>query len=84
MMALRAKIFEYKDQKIRRRTQKTFIYGPNNMEPLNIPYIADTTISGGTFQTPILQNITHGQRNNSRLWHTREDNGLPFHYSTKK
>ena len=84
MMALRAKIFEYKDQKIRRRTQKTFFYGPNNMEPLNIPYIADTTISGGTFQTPILQNITHGQRNNSRLWHTREDNGLPFHYSTKK
>ena len=69
MMALRAKIFEYKDQKIRRRTQKTFIYGPNNMEPLNIPYIADTKISGGTFQTPILQNITHGQRNNSRLWH---------------
>jgi hypothetical protein len=57
MMALRAKIFEYKDQNIRRRTQKTFFYGPNNMEPLNIPYIADTTISGGTFQTPILQNI---------------------------
>ena len=54
------------------------------MEPLNILYIADTTISGGTFQTPILQNITHGQRNNSRLWHTREDNGLPFHYCAKK
>ena len=34
---MRAKIFEYKDQKIRRRTQKTFFYGPNNMEPLNIP-----------------------------------------------
>jgi hypothetical protein len=47
MMALRAKFFEYKDQNIRRRTQKTFFYGPNNMEPLNIPYIADTTISGG-------------------------------------
>jgi hypothetical protein len=35
------------------------------MEPLNIPYIADTTISGGTFQTPIMQNITHG--NNSKF-----------------
>jgi hypothetical protein len=65
MMALRAQIFEYKDQKIKRGTQKTFFYGPDNMEPLNIPYIADKT--GGTFQTPILQNITHGQRNNSRL-----------------
>jgi hypothetical protein len=48
------------------------------MEPLNILFIADMTISGETFQTPILQNITHGQGNNGRLWHTREDNDLPF------
>jgi hypothetical protein len=46
--------------------------------------MTDTTVLRGTFQTPILQNITHGQRNNSRLWHTREDNNLPFHYCLKK
>ena len=38
------------------------------MEPLNIPFIADTTIRGGTFQTTILQFITYGQRDNSRLF----------------
>ena len=53
------------------------------MESLNIPFIADTTIRGGTFQTPIIQSITHGQKDNSRLFHTREDDGLPFHYCSR-
>jgi hypothetical protein len=43
------------------------------MEPSNIPFIVETTIPGKTFQTPILQDITHGQRKRSRLFHTRED-----------
>ena len=51
--------------------------------PLNIPFIVDTTIRGGTFQTPILQDITYGQRNRSRLFHTREDKSLPFHYAVR-
>jgi hypothetical protein len=51
------------------------------VEPLNIPFIVDTTIRGGTFQTPILQDITHGQKKRSRLFHTREDDSLPFHYA---
>ena len=42
----------------------------NMAEPLNIPFIVDTTIRGGTFQTPILQDITHGQRKRSQLFHT--------------
>ena len=53
------------------------------VEPLNIPFIVDTTIRGGTFQTPILQDITHGQRKRSRLFHTREDDSLPFHYAVR-
>ena len=53
------------------------------MEELNIPHLADSTLIGGSFQTPILEDITHGQRDNSRLFHTREDNSLPFHYYPK-
>jgi hypothetical protein len=49
------------------------------VEPLNIPFIIDTTIRGGTFQIPILQDITHDQRKRSRLFHTREDESLLFH-----
>ena len=50
------------------------------MESLNIPHLADETLIGGSYQTPILEDITHGQRENSRLYHTREENSLPFHY----
>ena len=50
------------------------------MEPLNIPHLADETLIGGSFQTPILEDVTYGQRDNSRLFHTREDDSLPFHY----
>ena len=50
------------------------------MEPLNIPHLADETLIGGSFQTPILEDVTNGQRDNSRLFHTREDDSLPFHY----
>ena len=50
------------------------------MESLNIPHLADETLIGGSYQTPILEDITHGQRDNSRLYHTREENSLPFHY----
>ena len=46
-------------------------------------FIVDTTIRVGTFQTPILQDITHGQRKRSRLFHTREDESLPFHYAVR-
>ena len=53
------------------------------MEELNISHLADSTLIGGSFQTPILEDITHGQRDNSRLFHTREDNSLPFHYYPK-
>ena len=53
------------------------------VEPLNIPFIVDTTIRGGTFQTPILQDITHGRRKRGRLFHTREDESLPFHYAVR-
>ena len=53
------------------------------VELSNIPSIVDTTIRGGTFQTPILQNITHGQRKRSRLFHTKEDERLPFHYAVR-
>ena len=53
------------------------------MEPLNISFIADTTIRGGNFQTPMIQSLTHCQRDNSRLFHTREDDGLPFHYCSR-
>ena len=61
-MALRAKIFEYKDQNIRRRTQNTFFYVLNNIEPLYIPCIADTTISGGNFQTNFSTISYHAKR----------------------
>ena len=53
------------------------------VEPLNIPFIVDTTIRGGTFQAPISQEITHAQRKRCRLFHTREDESLPFHYAVK-
>ena len=36
------------------------------MEPLNIPHLADETLIGGSFQTPILEDVTYGQRDNSR------------------
>ena len=35
------------------------------------------------FATPVLEDITHGQRENSRLFHTREENGLPFYYNPR-
>ena len=38
------------------------------MESLNIPHLADETLIGGSYQTPILEDITHGQRDNSRLY----------------
>ena len=50
------------------------------MESLETPYLADQTINGGSFQTPILEFITNGQRDRSRLFHTREDSALPFYY----
>ena len=50
------------------------------MKNFNTPHLADETLIGGSYQTPILEDITHGQRENSRLYHTREDNSLPFHY----
>ena len=53
------------------------------MENLQIPDIAETTIYDGSFATPVLEDITHGQRQNSRLFHTREENGLPFYYNPR-
>ena len=46
------------------------------MENSQIPHIAETTIYDGSFATPVLEDITHGQRKNSRLFHTREENAL--------
>ena len=37
------------------------------MENLQIPFLADETLHGGSYQTPFLETITHGQRDNSRL-----------------
>tara|TARA_B110000977_G_C10713226_1_gene352149 strand:- start:137 stop:274 length:138 start_codon:yes stop_codon:yes gene_type:complete len=37
------------------------------MESLETPYLADQTINGGSFQTPILEFITNGQRDRSRF-----------------
>ena len=54
------------------------------MENSQIPFLADETLYGGSYQTPLLETITHGQRDKSRLFHTREDNALPFHYYPKK
>jgi hypothetical protein len=32
------------------------------MKNLNTPHLADETLIGGSYQTPILEDITHGQR----------------------
>ena len=53
------------------------------MKNSQIPHIAETTIYDGSFATPVLEDITHGQRKNSRLFHTREENGLPFYYNQR-
>ena len=53
------------------------------MKNSQIPHIAETTIYDGSFATPVLEDITHGQRKNSRLFHTREENGLPFYYNPR-
>ena len=37
------------------------------MESLETPYLADQTINGGSFQTPILEFITNGQQDRSRF-----------------
>ena len=41
------------------------------MENLEIPYIAEQTIYDASFSTPFLEDITHGQRDNSGLFNTR-------------
>ena len=38
------------------------------MESLEIPHIAEQTIYDASFSTPFLEDITHGQRDNSRLF----------------
>ena len=53
------------------------------MKNSQIPHIAERTIYDGSFATPVLEDITHGQRKNSRLFHTREENGLPFYYNQR-
>ena len=53
------------------------------MESLEIPHIAEQTIYDASFSTPFLEDITHGQRDNSRLFHTREDKGKPYYYHPK-
>jgi hypothetical protein len=53
------------------------------MESLEIPHIAEQTVNDASFSTPFLEDITHGQRNNSRLFHTREDNEKPYYYHPK-
>ena len=42
------------------------------MESLEIPHIAEQTIYDARFSKPFLEDITHGQRDNSRLFHTRD------------
>ena len=34
---------------------------------MQILLLADETLHGGSYQTPLLETITHGQRDNSRL-----------------
>ena len=37
------------------------------MENLQIPFLADETLHGGSYQTSLSETKTHGQRDNSRL-----------------
>ena len=37
-------------------------------------------IPSGTWKYPTLTHMTHGQRDDSRVFHSKEDNGLYFEY----
>ena len=46
------------------------------------PYIEYEPLPSGSLKTPVLTYITRGQRQNSRIFHTKE-NGKYFEYSVK-
>jgi hypothetical protein len=52
------------------------------MENLQIPFSADETLHGGSYQTPLLETITHGQRDKS-LQYLNPRNKFPLLTTTR-
>ena len=54
----------------------------NNQPEKPTSFIEYDPLPSGTTETPFLTHITHGQRKNSRIFHTKENN-LYFEYSIR-
>ena len=54
----------------------------NNQPEKPTPFVEYDPLPSGTTETPFLTHITHGQRKNSRIFHTKENN-LYFEYSIR-